>query len=206
MPNFIDISGKKFNRLTAICFDHRSGKDYYWKFKCDCGKEKIIRKNSVMSGKVVSCGCYHNEVTSFINRTHHMKGTRLYHCWDSMKQRCYNKNSSAYKYYGQRGISVCKEWKDRFESFMEWSLKNGYKDNLSIDRINVNGNYCPENCKWSTAKEQVRNRRNNVWIYFKGKRVLQADFLKMFNKRWYDYKTKKQRGFSDEEIARIWSN
>lgn len=202
MSNFIDISGKKFNRLTAICFDHRNGKDYYWKFKCDCGKEKIIRKNSVMSGKVVSCGCYHNEKTSFINRTHHMKGTRIYRCWDGIKQRCHNKNDCSYKNYGGRGIKLCKEW-ERFEPFMKWALENGYRDDLTIDRIDYDGNYCPENCRWATYREQVRNRRNNVWITYNGETKLLIDWIRFFGKS--NYYLKKKKGMSDKEIFDEWS-
>lgn len=204
MSKFIDISGKKFGRLTAISFAYRKGKDYYWLFKCDCGKDKIIRKNSVISGRVVSCGCYHNEMTGLINKKHCMKGTRLYHCWDGMKQRCYNKNCSNYKRYGGRGIKVCDEWRDNFKPFMEWAINNGYKDDLTIDRIDVNGNYTPANCRWATAKEQVRNRRNNVWITYKGETKLLVDWLKFFGKSGCSRRRIEKLGY--QKIFDLWSS
>ena len=97
-----------------------------------------------------------------------MSKTRLYEIWHSMKRRCLDKNLINYKNYGGRGIIVCVEWKDDFKNFYEWAIKNGYKENLSIDRIDVNGNYCPENCRWADSFTQANNKRTNVFIEYKG--------------------------------------
>ena len=203
MPNIFDITNKKFGRLTAIKFVYRRGKDYYWLFKCDCGKEKIIRRNFVTGGKIVSCGCYHKEKISLIKRTHHLRKSPLYKVWDKMKQRCFNKNCCSYKNYGGRGITICNEWKNDFKAFYDRANKNGYKKGLSIDRINNNGNYEPSNCHWATPSEQVRNRRNNVWITYKGQKKLLVDWLKFFGKG--NYYLKKKKGMSDKEIFDEWS-
>lgn len=164
----IDITGKKFGHLTAVRFDHvhtkPSGqKAHYWLFKCDCGKETITLKNSVKNGMIISCGCKKYPVK------HGMYNTRIYSVWECIKDRCLNKNNKNYKHYGLRGISICDDWSNDFMSFYNWSIKNGYKDNLTIDRIDFNGNYCPENCRWITQKEQNRNTRKNHMVSYMGK-------------------------------------
>ena len=102
-------------------------------------------------------------------RSHGYTGTRLYRTWCNMKGRCYRKSMKRYERYGGRGITVCKEWKDSFEIFKEWALSNGYSDNLTLDRIDNNGNYCPENCRWITNKEQQSNKSDNHLITYNGK-------------------------------------
>lgn len=136
-----------------------------WDCTCKCGVRKDVRDAEIRRGNSVSCGCFNREISS----THHETKTRLYEIWHGMKQRCNNpRNKDAHNYI-DRGITVCQEWCDSFEAFRDWALVNGYRDDLSIDRINVNGNYCPENCRWSTAKEQGRNTRYNHLLTFNGK-------------------------------------
>jgi hypothetical protein len=157
-----NLTGKKFNRLTVLELGERKYNKNHWKCKCECGNIKDIESYALRKGIIKSCGCllqerYKNAI-SYVT-THGDAGTRLYSIYKHMKRRCYEKTNISYKNYGKRGIRVCKEWKDNYETFRDWALKNGYSDDLSIDRIDGNKNYSPDNCKWSTRKEQSSNRR-----------------------------------------------
>lgn len=166
-----DLVGKTFNNLEVIKFSHFSepvfykgknkGRRKFWLCKCIlCGKTKAIREDSLLDSHIKSCGCLQRKnayIMSQNNIKHHKTNTRLYNIWCSMKQRCYYVKHKEFKYWGGKGVTVCDEWKDNFQNFYDWAINNGYKDNLSIDRINCNGNYCPDNCRWATAKEQVNN-------------------------------------------------
>lgn len=174
-----DITGERFERLIAIKFEYKIKRQHYWLFKCDCGKEKIIQKASVLFGTSKSCGCLQKEMTyneetkhkiGLANTTHGLRGNPIYSLWHSMKQRCYYCKSISYKNYGARGIKICSEWKDSFIDFYNWCIKNGYKKGLTIDRINVNGNYCPSNCKFSTNSEQQNNKRNSHFLIYQGEK------------------------------------
>lgn len=155
----IDLVGKKFNKLTVLKYDHQNKrKSYVWECICDCGNKKYVITSSLISGSVKSCGCIKSERIY----KHGYFGTRLYGIWGSIKNRCNNKKHVHYKNYGERGITICEEWND-FIVFKNWAESNGYSDKLSIDRIDNNKGYYPENCKWSTSKEQCNNTRRN-WI------------------------------------------
>ena len=161
-----DMTGMVFGRLTVVKDSGRRRRGYVlWDCECSCGKVVTVSVGDLRSGNTRSCGCLHDEV-SRINITgvrgpikHGGTGSRLYGIWNGMKTRCHNDHCKDFRYYGGRGISVCEEWRNDFSAFVAWALQNGYSDDLTIDRIDVNGNYEPQNCKWSTRAEQSRNQR-----------------------------------------------
>ena len=178
----INLTGQKFDRLLVIKESNiKKGGKTCWECLCDCGNYKIVVGTNLTLGKSKSCGCLHNELLTQRNITHNQRHTKIYEIWKTMKQRCNNPNLKNYKNYGGRGIKVCDEWINSFESFYEWSMQNGYSPELSIDRIDNNGNYCPENCRWTTRYNQSRNRRNNHYITFNNDTKIITDWAIFFN-------------------------
>lgn len=165
----IDLTGQQLGRLTVI---ERAGSDKrrnaLWVCQCECGDKVIARACDLKSGHTTSCGCFKRERQLASATKHGGKKTRLYHIWEGMKSRCLNRAERSYKDYGGRGITVCEEWAQSFGAFRDWALANGYRDDLTIDRIDNDGNYCPENCHWATKKEQGNNRRSNRKITHNG--------------------------------------
>lgn len=161
-----DLSGKTFGMLYVVDY---AGKGK-WHCRCSCGGTKTVKTNHLKCGSVISCGCIGTTHQGLSNRTHGESKTRLFHLWCSMKSRCFNKTATEFEHYGGRGISVCDEWKDSFVAFRDWAYQNGYDPDLpskecTLDRIDVNGNYTPDNCRWVSMSEQLKNKRPNK--YFK---------------------------------------
>ena len=182
MGKLMNLSGQKFGRLTVLrCAEKRNGQ-VYWLCMCDCGSLISARTSSLRSGTTSSCGCLRKEIAIkniSLAHKHKLSGTRLYRCWVDMKRRCYDKNHNGYKRYGGRGITVCDEWLNDVNAFHIWALSNGYNTNLTLERIDNNKGYSPENCTWATWQEQCRNRRSNVRIDYNGQYVLLAELSEL---------------------------
>lgn len=207
-----NLIGKTFGKLTVIgkCENYvqPSGRiREMWKCKCECGNIKTYRKDALK--RIISCGCLRNKDNAKRLTTHSESKTRLYKIYFQMIARCENTSNSDYGRYGGRGISVCKEWKLDKTSFFDWAYKNGYDKNnleLSLERVDVNGNYCPENCKWIKIKEQYNNMRKTIRIGD----ISLAEFcrcagLKYSSVRAKYYKTKDivyALGFNNQKVSR----
>jgi hypothetical protein len=181
----IDLTGKVFGKLTVFGYSH-SNKYAYWKCLCECGKESIVRSSHLLTGAIKTCGCSWSEngkKTIKVALEAHKKygeyaNSRLYTIWKSMKERCSDKKN---KDYGGRGITICSEWANNFLAFYNWAMANGYSDDLSIDRMDNDGNYCPENCRWSDKTTQANNTRKNVYITYCGETKSMAQWAKEFD-------------------------
>jgi len=158
------IINQKINRWTVI----EKNEPGYWSCKCECGNVRKIRGDSLKHGKSKSCGCLQKEIVSILSTIHGKHNTRIYKTWQNMKSRCNNPKTSKYHIYGGKGIKVCDEWLNSFQKFYEWGMANGYTNKLTLDRIDGNEDYQPENCRWATYKEQNNNTTQNHSITFNG--------------------------------------
>ena len=205
-----DLTGQKFGRLTVIKQSgfgdkNKHGSRYAkWLCKCDCGNycertTDILKK----SRNDHSCGCLakeHLDDMAKANTTHGMTGSRLYGCYKGMMSRCYRPKDIHYNAYGKRGITVCKEWKNKPKAFIEWALANGYSDDLTIERIDVNGNYEPSNCTWIPMSEQYDNKRQNVTIEWNGERHNATYWSRVFGIPATTIRWRYKHGWSIERI------
>lgn len=209
MSVFLDLTGKRYGRLKVIGIAEKriSGKRerYYWDCECDCGNHKKVRTDCLTSELVKSCGCMKKEqdrINLVANHRHKLSGTRIYREWQGMKRRCLKPNDKAYNNYGGRSITICDEWLDKPDKFFEWAFQNGYRDDLTIDRIDVNGNYEPSNCRWADIKTQCRNRRSNVYIDYKGKKITLIELSEITKLPYHTLSRRYHKGDRGDELIR----
>ena len=186
MGKLRDLHGLRFGKLLVVERDYSVNKGRpYWKCECDCGNTLSVLSGKLLSGNTKSCGCTRKSKLAERNKQSKIHGAksdgkteRLYSIWCSMKRRFHSTDSEAYHYYGGKGIVVCKEWNDDYSAFKDWAISNGYKDNLTIDRIDSNGNYCPDNCRWATKMVQANNRTNNCTVEYNGEQLTIAQLAR----------------------------
>ena len=176
-----NLSGKKFGKLTPTkiayrCHDKFGDMRIYWECKCDCGNITVANSRMLTSGKTQSCGC----LRKGIHKKHGYTGTRLYRIHQGMKSRCKYPSCQDYKYYGGKGITYCEEW-EHFENFLDWAIQNGYNDNLSLERIDVNKGYEPSNCCWVTGQEQRYNKTNSKKFTINGETKCLAEWCRIYD-------------------------
>lgn len=180
-----DLSNQRFNRWVVSNKHETRGRNrVYWLCRCDCGTEKWVLAYNLTHNISKSCGCLLRESSmkqakKINNKTHGLSKTKLYRCYRSMRDRCYLKTNENYHNYGGRGIIVCNEWLESFENFRDWAFENGYREGLSIERKNVNGNYEPSNCEWIPMKEQGKNRRNNRVLTYQNETKTLSEWAKI---------------------------
>lgn len=188
--------GKKFGRLTVLEeLPERKHRRKVYKCQCDCGNITNITGSQLRSGAIKSCGC----IKGIKRRGYKYNYPRLYNIWQQMKMRCYNKKRKYYDDYGGRGIRICDEWLNDNTEFFDWAINNGYQDDLTIDRINVNGNYEPSNCRWATLEQQANNTRNNVLLTYNGKVQTIAQWSNELHVPYSTLYNRHMRGYSDKE-------
>lgn len=171
--------GDRFGRLFVVSNPIRRNNAMVYECVCDCGNVSYVARNNLKSGNTKSCGCYKAFMTGKRSRTHGKSQTLLHHKWRGMKDRCFNPNNIEFKNYGGRGITVYPEWVHDFSAFYKWSMKNGYKESLSIDRIDVNGNYEPSNCRWVDRDVQSNNKRTSFLITYNGQTLTVTQWSKI---------------------------
>lgn len=199
--------GEKYGKLTIIrevepiiCSNGQKRRRFLC--KCDCGNEKIVGFPNLCSGNTASCGCNYKEAAVRLRGKYNsgLLDSKLYGVWAGIKQRCYDPNKEHFDCYGGRGITVCDEWKDDFLTFYDWAINNGYQKGLTIDRINVNGNYEPNNCRWVDKKQQANNKRTNVFLTLNGERHTIMEWSEILRINVGTLQQRKYLGWSDEDI------
>ena len=198
-----DLTDMRFGKLTVLRRNPSNKNGYAtWVCLCDCGNECVVISSNLTTGRTQSCGCLHKE--RFTTTTHGYSNTPVYKLRENMISRCYNKKHRAFRYYGGRGIRVCDEWLDHPERFCEWAMSHGYGKGLQIDRIDNDGDYSPENCRFVTPKENTNNRRNTIYIQWNGERVLLTELITRTEIPYGFIRSRKELPF--EEIEKLWAD
>jgi len=189
--------GRRFHRLVVVSKAEPEKQRTRWNCVCDCGKDHIVKSKYLLNGEVKSCGCLKYDATA--NQTHGMSNSPIYHVWFQMKQRCNNVNNTDYFLYGGRGITVCDRWSKSFENFFE-DMAPGYSKGLSLDRINNDKDYSPENCQWATLETQANNRRNNAVIVMDGVSKTMAQWSRHLGINYSTIRNRWRVGLTPEKI------
>jgi len=202
LPVKLDIkNGERYGRLVVIEESERKRGRRHFLCQCDCGKKSIVEMSKLKNGHTKSCGCYALESVKKRSVTHGCFGQPLYGVWNSMKQRCFNKNVSSYSGYGGRGITVCGEWIE-FEPFQKWAINNGYETKLTLDRIDNDGNYEPSNCRWVAHRIQANNRSSNHFLTYNKKTMTIAEWSREVGINQLALAKRLKRGWSIERALR----
>lgn len=203
MGEKIPMIGNRYGRLVVIEEAPSRNGAAMWICKCECGNTtKPITGSDLRSGKVQSCKCLHNELLSQKMKKHGETKTRLHRIWQNMKRRCDTPSVGCYDVYGGRGIKVCEEWLHDYPAFRDWALANGYADDLSIDRIDPDGNYCPENCRWATTKEQSNNLRKNIVVEINKEKHTLAEWSRISGIKYLTLYQRYLRGWNGEDLLK----
>lgn len=168
MPKQNDLTDKHFGKLVAVRVAGKKNDRYVWECVCDCGNITYVIGSKLTNGHTKSCGCIRKDGTRKPAYSHGQSRSRLYRIWSNIKTRCKNANAENYEYYGGKGIAICEEWSKTFQAFYDWSIANGYKDDLTIDRKDSDGDYCPENCQWITQSENATRANAKRWANSSG--------------------------------------
>lgn len=203
----IDLTGQKFNRLLVVAYVGRRGHSSHWTCTCDCGNKTVVSRSALVSGTVVSCGCYRSDRAKKLTYKHGERGGENrsrtpveYKTWDGMKQRCYNPNTKDWPWYGGRGIAVCEEWRNDFSAFLA-HVGRRPADKHTIDRIDGDKGYAPGNVRWATWEEQARNRSNNRQVFVDGRYVPVAVAAELRGVPYAIVKSRLQKGWSIERAT-----
>lgn len=205
-PKAENLTGRRFGKLVVVrevepIRDSKGKKYHCWECKCDCGNTTFVTTQN-LKGKTTSCGCYLKEVVGQQTLKHGYRKTRLYNIYNGMKQRCNNPQNHNYPNYGGRGITVCDEWNkaNALPIFVKWAMENGYRDDLTLDRIDNEKGYSPDNCRWATHLEQANNTRRNIYLNYDGERYSISQFSRKFGVNHRVVSKMLKEGFKAEEI------
>lgn len=201
--NAKDLTGQRFGMLVALQPVGRKN-GLIWECRCDCGNVKNVKSRDLLCGDSKSCGCNQHPKGMIRNYRHGLGRTRLYGIYTKMVSHCYRESAGA-KNYKNRGISICDEWlgENGVVNFCNWAIDNGYSDKLSIDRIDVNGNYCPENCRWATTKQQANNKTTSHYIVFKGEKRTLSEWAERLGIKRETINSRLHRGWSEHDALSV---
>lgn len=204
MGKLVDLTGQRFGRWVVLeRASNTPNGTARWICQCDCGTKRIVIGRDLRNGSSQSCGCLHREIAAASSQKFASRDMRLYRIWCAMRKRCNNPKHPFYYVYGGRGIRVCPEWETDFGAFQAWAVSHGYSPELTIDRINNDLGYCPQNCRWASIAEQANNHRNNKTIIYKGKKKTIAQWAKITGISYGTLLSRYNAGWSAEDMLTL---